>query len=419
MRRRTFLVFLNPSKKHISRKKENLDCIYVKSLEQMRLDPTINRNDAAVVWPQGYSSIGDCKMPLYRWDSREQREDNSGTIIQPQNYSSSGRWVAILDDYINVDWFGAGLGEDDTKAISKAIEVSLLQRKKVKFTSGKIYRVSSTIKAIGSFILEGSGKVETIIECNFSGACFDLNGYGCEVRGLNFKNKAQKGGTAIRISGRVHTFENLRFEGPFEKCIHLTDVWESNFDKINILNGYPQRKGVGLLVEYSVNNTISNCYFSYNTFAIKFTPKYSPANYRSEGWLISNSIFIDSMNGIFAEGITHISIQNCIFDFIFESAIYLAYGFSGIISGNWLSSSANDTTLLVTHKSFNGVKVIGNEFVGSIKNLENQSSMLITSNQNIIGNNRHIGIKSGKNFGKINIQSPELYVDFKDLQDNS
>jgi hypothetical protein len=393
----------------------NIKYLYTNSINELRKS-NFHLNKNTFVQPLGHTESGDCAMPYYQWDEKNIQNDNNGSIIRPDDIANAGRWVAVITNSIYVDWFGAGTGKDDTNAVSTALQTGILLKKKVKFSSGKVYKVISTIKTTGTVVLEGEGKLGTIIECYSRDTSLDLDGYGCEIRNLHFKNKSTRGSTAIRLSGKAHVVENLRFDGAFENCIHLVDVWESNFDKINILNGYPKRTGIGLLIDYSTNNTISNCYFSYNSFAIKFTPKYSPGSYRSEGWLISNSIFIDSLNGIFAEGITHISIQNCIFDFIYECAIYLAHGFSGLISGNWLSATAKGISLVVTHKSFNGAKVIGNEFVGSPEKLANQSSLLITGNQNILGNNRHIGISSGRNFSKVNIQNQDLYIDFNELQ---
>jgi hypothetical protein len=413
MNRRSFLSLLS-SPKRTNPQKKNLNFEYVNSLNELRQCDG-HLGNSQIIHPLGYSRIGDCNMPRYRWEKENSQSDNSGTIINPKKQSKTGRWVAIIDDYVNVDWFGAGLGNDDSNAIDSALQTGITLRKRIKFSSGKMYKISSAIKSIGTFVIEGTGKLNTIIECYSPGICLDLDGYGCEIRNLHFINKTKKGGTAIKLSGRGHILENIRFGGGFESCIHLIDVWESNFDKINIVNGYPNRTGIGFLVDHSTNNTISNSYLSYNQTAIQFTSKYSPTNYRSEGWLISGSIFIDSQNGIHAEGITHISIHNCIFDFIYKCAIYLSNGFSGIISGNWFSAAAENVSLIITHKSFNGAKVIGNEFVGSLKTLKNQNSLTITSNHNILGGNRHIEINSGKNFGTSNVEISDIHLKFSDL----
>jgi Right handed beta helix region len=421
MRRRQFLGFLlstenlNSSRAKLSKHEANY--FIINNLNELR-DGNISLEKDSIVKILGYSVVGDCIMPDYKWDINEQQEDNGGSIICPRNRNQSGRWIAIVNEFLNVDWFGAGRNENDTTAIQAAIQAAIASRKKVVFTAGKIYKITSTIKANGTLILEGGGKLNTVVECFSSGVCFDLNGYGSEIRNIHFFNKNKNGGTALKISGRVYLVENLRFGGSFSICIHLVDVWESIFDKINILNSYPRREGVGFYIDYSTNNTISNSYLSFNETAIYFAPKYSSSNYRCEGWLISQCFIIDCLNGVSANGITHISIHGCIFDFIYNCAIYLFGGFSGVISHNWFAAAQKDVTLVKTHKNFNGVKITGNEFVGSIKKYSNQNSLLITGNQNIIGGNRHISIKPGRNVGKSNLITSDINLSFDDFRDD-
>jgi hypothetical protein len=81
----------------------------------------------AVVVAAGFWTSGDGGGGAFYWDEEAVESDNGGTVIQPTGHGGAGRWKRVINDHVDVRWFGAKGGDgttpDDTEFIRAAVDV--------------------------------------------------------------------------------------------------------------------------------------------------------------------------------------------------------------------------------------------------------------------------------------------------------
>ena len=338
-------------------------------------------------------------------------EDKGKTYLYTQTGNfhqwTGTEWKVLNESVINVKDYGA-VGDgvaDDTTAIQIAITGK--NQKTILFPSG-IYKVTSTVTIVGTLRLLGEGQEITHIQ-NHANILFDIDGYGFVIDGVSFENKKAASVVnnvtfpiGLKLTGRIFTLYNISFSGVWAQCIHLTNVFDSRFENINILNDLvnndvANKTGIGFNIYYSVNNTITNSYLGHADTLIKLDPAYSPGNYRCEGWIITNTILISSKTCIFADGITHISVSDCVFDFVYTSAIVLTnVGFSASISNNWFAGSTSTFTAISLSDKFSSSSIVGNQILSTSPGA---TAFIVNGKYNFVSGNRIKDINSGTIYG--------------------
>lgn len=138
-----------------------INAITFDNISQLKLNSNMGRVDLL-----GYYIKGDGGGGTFYWDSTSTETDNGGTIIQATGVTT-GRWKRVINNRIDVKWFGAkGDGTtNDTASIKKCLALTNIG--KILFPKGT-YKVNESLSLnIWDYDIEGE---QAIID--FSG----LNG---------------------------------------------------------------------------------------------------------------------------------------------------------------------------------------------------------------------------------------------------
>jgi parallel beta-helix repeat protein len=179
---------------------------------------------ATVALLRGYQDPGDGGGGEFFWDSSCEEPDDGALVITRVGENTSGRWLRLQNEPLNVRWFGAtSNGEgDDSLAIQFALNAAECKKAEVCFPSGK-YRVDSRlmvcngvkgILGLGGVIVAGSDSCGFLLAGKQSGKATNVD--NCTISGLHI-DAAGKSITAIEaqnvnnvmIHGNV--IENMSF----------------------------------------------------------------------------------------------------------------------------------------------------------------------------------------------------------------
>lgn len=96
----------------------------------------------------GYYIKGDGGGGIFYWDNTSVLTDNGGTVISPVPAVTTGRWIRVIDNYINVTWFGAkGDGvTNDAPTIQRAINVAQALKVNLHFSEKRAYSVGTPLQ---------------------------------------------------------------------------------------------------------------------------------------------------------------------------------------------------------------------------------------------------------------------------------
>ena len=106
----------------------------------------------------GYYAKGDRGGGLFYYDSTSSATDDGGSVIQPT--VGAGRWLRVIDQAVNVRWFGAkGDGAtDDIVAINKAVAFLVSKGGGQLYFPAATYMVSTAVLVRDSIEYFGDGK---------------------------------------------------------------------------------------------------------------------------------------------------------------------------------------------------------------------------------------------------------------------
>lgn len=102
----------------------------------------------------GYYTAGDGGGAKYYFDSASTALVDSASVLKPSSISGAGRLIALFDDKVSPKFFGAKANGnfDDTRAIQKAVDYSILHKKTLLFSSPDVdynsYVITNTIEII-------------------------------------------------------------------------------------------------------------------------------------------------------------------------------------------------------------------------------------------------------------------------------
>lgn len=76
------------------------------TVDEMRAFKTDGLEEGTTMMRTGYYVGGDHEPLMYRWDPLSRLPDDGGYVIQPDDSTTTGRWIAVFPEYINIKWFG-------------------------------------------------------------------------------------------------------------------------------------------------------------------------------------------------------------------------------------------------------------------------------------------------------------------------
>lgn len=201
-----------------------------------------------------------------------------------------------------------------------------------------------------------------------------------------------------------HKFTRIMISCPDYRIGTVFDmglVKESGFTDLRIDLDTTTKQGTIFKSQSCVNNWITGGMYGFGQYFIDATPTpYDSVVYKSEGWLISNSIAVFFKNPLSVKSITALQVTNCIFDFCIEKFFEFTNGSHSMISNCWF---ANDTTssttvqpAIVAGAVYDGLTLTNNTFVN---NNGNNATPLFSMNP-IAKNNSFINLNRVQGFTK-------------------
>lgn len=118
----------------------------------------------AVAFLQGRASVGDFGGGIFNWIAGDTSSGDDGMVV---SLGDGAYRRQVPEDVIAVEFYGAGLGGDDTDAIQKAFDASVRSSgrcARVQFST-KLYRISGKIVLPANFRMCGVGPERTRIYC--------------------------------------------------------------------------------------------------------------------------------------------------------------------------------------------------------------------------------------------------------------
>lgn len=327
------------------------------------------------------------------------------------------RWFDVKD-------YGAvGNGaDDDAVAIQSAIDKANSLGGGVVYLPVGVYMISTVLTNKENVSLIGDGPEKTIIIAN------NCDGIKSEVHNISISNFTLKAignkYNGLTLSGDYIRVDNVSFFPQtngidyFERSIYCFRLWYSTFSRIIIQNGAlgTHRLGYGFYIDHSVNNDIESSQILATNYCVYFSNSRHPvSNYYSEGWTISQNIFIVSNYGVYVAAGTWFDVSDNIIDLIFSMGVYFGLtGGSGSISGNWI---APHSTAEASYKSIHiaagdRINIIGNQVTGKDGNeaiLAQSTSNTISSNTTYRGS---VGIRTTGNYNSIIGNTGNLHSEF-------
>lgn len=330
---------------------------------------------------------------------------------------ANNRWFDVID--YKADPSGQ---ENSAAAIQSAIDAAEAAGGGVVYIPAGKYKITTRIVNKEKVSILGDGPGNTIIiadNCdgvksevhNISISNFTLKAIGNKYNGLTLS------GDYIRVDN-ISFFPQTNGTDYFEKSIYCFRLWYSTFTRIIIQNGSlgTHRLGYGFYIDYSVNNDIESSQILATNYCVYFSNSRHPvSNYYSEGWTISQNIFIVSNFGVHVAAGTWFDVSNNIIDLIFSKAVYFGLtGGSGSISGNWIAphSTADPSYISIHVASGDRINISGNQVTGR----DGIEAILVQSTSNTISSNTtyrgSVGIRTTGNYNSIIGNTGNLHTEF-------
>jgi hypothetical protein len=305
---------------------------------------------------------------------------------------------------VNVGDFGAvGDGiNDDTAAIQAAIDsVPVVNKITIYFEPNKTYRITASITSNSRFLSIEGNNATLALDFNASYVLVLSDGLST-VENLNISKSSGVTADGIFVGSIRNRLDNINLTASaWPKAIHLVDCKESHFSRIRVDNDVSGLTGSIFYSDYSVNNTITQSFLGYCEFGVYFSGLNQPTfGYRSEGFIITDCIFVFCKTVVRAIGITSIDLSNNILDFCIDGALNLSNGTTAFVTNNWIANDASSTSFIACSfgAGFEWANVSNNLM---LKNGGSSGSSAISSNATYVKFvNNHL--TNGLNAGTVN-----------------
>lgn len=305
-------------------------------------------------------------------------------------------WYNIKDEEFGA--IGDGVA-DDTAAIQKAIQYAqnFTICPGVVFLPPGIYKITQRLEIVKNMSFIGAGRESTIIKAeNCSGilAKSEKAGMGASAGGMNgitlrgfTLTTNTTGKVGIKLWNAFHIVQEIRLCGEenrnmyWKNAIYTADIWYSMLNDIHIQGGrlFNQRNGIGIFMDYSMNNVIYNCHFLALDTGIKNSRTLHPTfRYACEGNRITANNFMGCNDGIVLYKTLAITITDNIIDQMLKTGILISGHFddgkngvtvrgASVIKGNYIGPDKDQYP--VNWNSINieegqRIRIIGNSLAG-------------------------------------------------------
>jgi len=117
--------------------------------------PQLPAGRTVLIYVRGYYSEGD-GGGIFRWQGNSNEDDDGGLVIEPDSEPATGRWKRCIDGGIDIKWFGAVAGADNTTAIQAACD-SATAGDTVRLTVDGLISAPIII-SVGDILIDGCGR---------------------------------------------------------------------------------------------------------------------------------------------------------------------------------------------------------------------------------------------------------------------
>lgn len=307
-------------------------------------------DDGTIVNVRGYFEANDGGGGWFYYKDDSTDADNGGTVILDDSSPATGRWIRFVNCPVDVRWFGAGFGYDDSARAQKAYDFAASVEADVFWGKGD-YSLETEItiahscktEGVNAFITKSTSRTTPIFTADeidgigFSGlevvgllceltSCSDVDIKGNKIEALEVNNFAGdklidiKGCTRVRIYGNYLT--------DMERGIRVTSdddtIQGVRSTDVEIFSNYLANmqaplyaltlKGVSVLYADRVNvhdNHIANIYSSTHATYRGYAIYISQANDVSVRDNILTNSGGECWEGVYVSGLTNgAAIQN-------------------------------------------------------------------------------------------------------------
>jgi hypothetical protein len=280
--------------------------------------------------------------------------DANGVQIS-KKVKKTDAWIDVKEDFGAV---GDGV-TDDSEAIQNALNNLNVNNGGVLFFPLGIYKITSTIIIPNSTItIEGIG-INSVILGSLA-TMFKLTGDTGYLKRLEIKNIKFEITDNNLIFDFTRTFtaaptpsmllRDVWFKGLQATLVKMNTVRETYIDNCIFEGGGIIENTAQLLLSDTINFNINNCIF-YRGMQPNpggtglLLDDTIDSEYRSEGLMISNCIFIDLKYGICCDGVLEASITDNMIDQI-DNPIIIKNTTSFRIENNYIAARLNDATVI-------------------------------------------------------------------------
>jgi hypothetical protein len=185
----------------------------VRSISNLRtLTGTFNGEPAYLIGRTEGSQVGG---GMFLWSSASTATDNDGTII---GAGASGRWLRVVADVVETDWFGVSdTGSDTTAALVAAVAASANKTLLFNCTSGTSYFSSAELSLPSGCTIELNGSTLTFFRPGQL-YLFTLN---------NVQRCSIRNGTILNTGGNL----SLSMDG-YRQTIRCFNVYRCSFSNL-------------------------------------------------------------------------------------------------------------------------------------------------------------------------------------------
>lgn len=256
---------------------------------------------------------------------------------------------------------------DNLEIFNQALELCRINKANLYIPEGNFLISAPLTITKRNFKIMGSGISSTFLSFISTDGII-VNNYYFTIQDLSIVTKTT-GKKGLTINSSYANITRIEFGGGnstsyWNNCIYTAEMWHSRITYCNFSGGAngTDRRGYGILSDYSVNNIVSHCLFQALQSCIQVSNVLSPVTgIQSEGWNIENNIMVGNGYGVYFQKGVYFSLTNNIIDQTYNDCAVFYDVNGGNINGNWMARfPENNTAPLITLALCKNINVANN-----------------------------------------------------------
>lgn len=235
-------------------------------------------------------------------------------------------------------------GGDDTLALQAAINsFSNGSAGKIVLDGTATYRISTMVALNNrSITLDGQGAT-ILVTANMSYA-FNVNANGCLFINFTLNKSVGVVASGFWVQNLRHLFFNIVSGNQiWVDFFYCQNMKESHFMFCRVDNDTSAQTGRIWHIDYSVNNSISNCFVGFCSEGIFISNLQEPTFfYHSEGLTVDDTYIVFAKKAVNCDWITLLQMSDCTLDFCETWGVFCTNGSDLIMEGVWIAGNVTN-----------------------------------------------------------------------------